>query len=80
MAMKQAANSPAPRFHTSFVSRYVAMAVKPLQMQAHKKSEKADINHSSCLLLNKNRPLHKTAQDPSLVWIKHKLDGGMQYF
>jgi len=31
MAMKQAANRPAPGDHSSFVSRYVEMAVSPLQ-------------------------------------------------
>lgn len=31
MAMKQAANRPAPGDHSSFVSRYVEMAVNPLQ-------------------------------------------------
>lgn len=29
--MKQAANRPAPRDHSSDVSRYVAIAVKPLK-------------------------------------------------
>jgi hypothetical protein len=31
MAMKQAANRPAPGDHNSFVNRYVEMAVNPLQ-------------------------------------------------
>lgn len=31
MAMKQAANSPAPGLHSSFVRKYVEIAVSPLE-------------------------------------------------
>jgi len=33
MAIKQAAKRPALSFHSSFVNKYVAMAVRPLQMK-----------------------------------------------
>lgn len=35
MAIKQAANKPAPRDHSSDVRRYVAMAVSPLKTYSY---------------------------------------------
>ena len=48
MAIKQAAKRPALSFHSSFVNKYVAMAVRPLQMKMRQKGQQINV----CALLN----------------------------